>query len=77
MIRIDAEQKKFIIDLRYRPARKLADMVIETIMLHAETDLEDEKILLKISRSLRGEEEIFDCDLTDHHEPIEEEKSRV
>jgi len=52
-------------------------MVIETIMLHAETDPEDEKVLLKISRSLRGEEEIFDCDLTDHHEPIEEEKSRV
>lgn len=68
MIRIDAEHKKFILDLRYRPARRLADMVIETIMLHAETDPEDEEVLTSISRSLRDEEELFNVDLKDHHE---------
>jgi hypothetical protein len=63
MVRIEAEEKRFSIDISDDYGRALADLVIGTLWLYAASSEETRGSLMSISRMVKGDSPLVDMEL--------------
>jgi len=63
MIKIQSDSRQMIIDLDYRPARRLADMVLQAVWAYAAQSEEDKAYVKNMADAVAGRVPLADLDL--------------
>lgn len=63
MVKIEKESRKMVIDLDYRPARRLADMVLQAVWAYAASTEEDKAFVKNMADAVAGRVPLADLDL--------------
>ena len=71
MVRIDSDRREMVIDLDYRPARRLADMVLQAVWAYAASTDEDKAFVRSMADAVAGRLPLADQDLKDISSPQE------
>jgi hypothetical protein len=71
MIKIEASDRRVVIDLDYKASRKMADMVLQAIYLYAATTDEDRALVRQMSDMVCGRLPLRDIDLSNVTSPSE------
>lgn len=63
MVKIDSSKRVMILDLDYRPGRRLADLVLQTIWSYAASSEEDKAYIRNMADAIAGRVPLSDLDL--------------
>ena len=65
MVKIDSKERVMVIDLDYRPGRRLADMVLQAVWAYATTTEQDRAYVKSMADAVSGRVPLADLNLMD------------